>query len=945
MFNKSASRRFSADPGPASLGKLLAVPMHAAFLICALLSALSVVPVVAQSEDGPTETLHGHVLEILPKAKLLPRNPAKSREPLRLTVVLKFSDEAGFDAYRKDVDDPKSPNFRKLISRADLAARFGPTQQEYDSVLAYLKRKGFTLVAGTANRLAFTVRGTRAQAESAFHVPIDDYRLGSRSFHAIAAEPAVPAPLAPLIAAVSGLSNLARPRVANSLSPPTAASIDTAYDGAPTKAGSTNHGGLPPGLDGSGETIGLIEIDNYVDSDVKHWLHSAKLPSKLINQISRVPVAGGTSPSGCKPGAGCGTSEALLDIAAALGTAPGANIIVFVGPYGTDLLEFANAAVAAMDSSGGVVSYSVQLCENEITTSEAKGMDNLLTGYSETDPPVVVFASTGDLSSTCNGSQNTISYPADEPHAIAVGGTQLTVSAGNSYWFESMWWNSTSSGSAFGLSQIFPSQKYQARFPSATSRSIPDVVISAFPDITICQAFGSKSPNCSGQGGTSLSAPLWAGIWALGFQAERDAAAEFIFGNTPFLYALPAAVFHPPGDMTRQLSQPENNFSTLGLGSPFISHLIAQMVAPYTSVDSISPSSGAWGGGTKVTVNGKGFVDVKAVTFGGVNATNVTIDSESQLTADSPPAPAGQVDVRVVTSAATTAKISKDVFVYDVPSITGVNPNTGPLVGEIVGVNGERLSDNLKFDFGGSYATGEFGGSVYCPTSTACTMMAPAHAAGPVDVIIESGSMKSSANSKDKFTYQAPEITKVSPAIGPTVGGQTVLLTGVGFGQGTTVKFGDTIAGIALDCPSDVSCSVGSPAGAGPVFITATVGGVTSPIGAGNLYNYEIFPTVASLSIYSGPVTGGIPVTITGTNFSTAPGGTTIMFGSQPATNVTCVVSTQCTVVAPLRAANAGFLMADVTATVGGNTSLEWVGFAFGTLPPKPPTPPGPKPQ
>ena len=92
------------------------------------------------------------------------------------------------------------------------------------------------------------------------------------------------------------------------------------------------------------------------------------------------------------------------------------------------------------------------------------------------------------------------------------------------------------------------------------------------------------------------------------------------------------------------------------LARPYIDRVAAMAVADALKVDSISPSNGPGGGGTTVTITGKGFIGVEKVTFGGVEATNVTIYSDSKLTADSPAAPADSVDIQVVTPGGVTAK-------------------------------------------------------------------------------------------------------------------------------------------------------------------------------------------------------------------------------------------------------------------------------------------------
>src|SRR5262249_28656893 len=128
------------------------------------------------------------------------------------------------------------------------------------------------------------------------------------------------------------------------------------------------------------------------------------------------------------------------------------------------------------------------------------------------------------------------------------------------------WW----SGSGFGVSSFFARPSYQ---PGSGKRSVPDVTIQAFPDITICQA--SASPVCSGDGGTSLSGPLWAGIWALANQAQKDSLGFSWSASGGYLYSIPDA-FTPPSKML----SPGNNFAHVGLGSPDITTVVAHAAAP-----------------------------------------------------------------------------------------------------------------------------------------------------------------------------------------------------------------------------------------------------------------------------------------------------------------------------------------------------------------------------
>src|ERR1039457_1735697 len=103
-------------------------------------------PLAAQS--ARQVTLPHHVVKALSNATRLPRTPQMDQDPIAFTVVLNLSDEAGRDALAQDQDDPASPNYHTIISLSEFTARFGPTQQAYDSVLAYLEQNGFALETG-----------------------------------------------------------------------------------------------------------------------------------------------------------------------------------------------------------------------------------------------------------------------------------------------------------------------------------------------------------------------------------------------------------------------------------------------------------------------------------------------------------------------------------------------------------------------------------------------------------------------------------------------------------------------------------------------------------------------------------------------------------------------------------------------------------------------------
>lgn len=86
--------------------------------------------------------------------------------------------------------------------------------------------------------------------------------------------------------------------------------------------------------------------------------------------------------------------------------------------------------------------------------------------------------------------------------------------------------------------------------------------------------------------------------------------------------------------------------------------------APQPVVSSINPNSGTFKGGTQVKIVGSGFTCATAVKFGSIAASSFTVNSDAQITALSPPEPAGTIDVMVTTAGGTSATSAADRFTY-----------------------------------------------------------------------------------------------------------------------------------------------------------------------------------------------------------------------------------------------------------------------------------------
>jgi hypothetical protein len=114
----------------------------------------------------------------------------------------------------------------------------------------------------------------------------------------------------------------------------------------------------------------------------------------------------------------------------------------------------------------------------------------------------------------------------------------------------------------------------------------------------------------------------------------------------------------------------------------------------------LTPASGSMQGGTDVTLTGTGFLSVSQVTFGGTPATQITINSDSEIIATSP-AGQGVVDVGVFNAAGDSSTVP---FTY-VPLVTGVDPDSGAESGgDFVTITGEGFNSAFRVEFDGVFA-------------------------------------------------------------------------------------------------------------------------------------------------------------------------------------------------------------------------------------------------
>ncbi len=275
---------------------------------------------------------------------------------------------------------------------------------------------------------------------------------------------------------------------------------------------------------------------------------------------------------------------------------------------------------------------------------------------------------------------------------------------------------------------------------------------------------------------------------------------------------------------------------------------------PPLTLTAVSPGSGPAIGGTSVTLTGTNFVGVTDVTFAGVPATNIIVVSPTSITATVPAHTAGPVNV-TVTTASGTSTLTNGFTYLAVPTLTIATPNSGATTGgNQVFISGTGLTGTTSLTFGGTPAS-----SFTVNSSTSITAIAPAHAAGPVNVVATTPG--GSATSVNAYTYLAvPTLNTVTPNSGPIGGGTSVTLTGTGLTGASSVTFGGVSAtGWTINSPTQITATI--PAGnAGVVNVSVTTAAGSASLT--NAFTYIAPPVAGPVSASVGHNSSANPVTL-----------------------------------------------------------------------------------
>jgi len=130
---------------------------------------------------------------------------------IRLAIGLPLRNQADLDATLRQLYDPADPQYRKFLSPEEFTSRFGPSEEDCQGVIQFIKSYGLSVIGRHQNRVVLDVEGSVADIQRAFQIAINTFRhpTEAREFFAPDTEPYVPANLP--VADLWGLSDYARP--------------------------------------------------------------------------------------------------------------------------------------------------------------------------------------------------------------------------------------------------------------------------------------------------------------------------------------------------------------------------------------------------------------------------------------------------------------------------------------------------------------------------------------------------------------------------------------------------------------------------------------------------------------------------------------------------------------------------------------------------------------
>jgi subtilase family serine protease len=481
---------------------------------------------------------------VSPEALKLPNyGDVPSSQNLQLQIWFKPQRHDQLSQLLADQQDPKSPRYHKWLTPQEYTKRFGVTQQEFNKVSDWLAKEGFQVTGGSPANGYIKFRGSVLSIGHAFGARISKFS-GDGSKYGNLGDLQIPAEYGNLVGSVTGLNNLHAYKPMIEPSPDITLSGFTAVGPSDFYAFYDETPLLNAGVTGTG-CIAIVGVSDFNPGPIQAFNIEFGLPDNSAS-ITKV-LADGTN-----PGINGAESEALLDLEWSHAVAPRAATKYFLGDPINVLVDALTAAVN--DGTCAVINVSFGLCgePDGFYTSTVASIVNQ--AQIQGQAIMVAAGDQGAAGIVSNGIQCMpattahVNELASNPLITSVGGTSLNDpfnAAGviTGYTSERVWDDPNDGKPSFGAtgggaSVLFSKPSFQSGVtPADGARDQPDVALLAsvnFPGAFFFRDNGSGVGVLDVAGGTSLSAPAWAGIVDLVVQQSGGKLGSI----NPHVYAL-----------------------------------------------------------------------------------------------------------------------------------------------------------------------------------------------------------------------------------------------------------------------------------------------------------------------------------------------------------------------------------------------------------------------
>lgn len=564
------------------------------FIVFLLFSVISAMPEVTLMSNTVSSRL-GQATRL---------NQLAPNQPLHILVWLKGQNPEQLQNLLHSLYTPGNAQYHKFLSAEQYKTLYAPTDANVNAVKQYLIAQGLNVDSVPANNAFISVRTTVAHAEQAFGVTINNYHFNGKVSFSNDRAVALEANIATLISGISGLNNFAKiQHGAVKATNQAAGGLPSSYSPQNIQVAYGVDKLLNNGIDGSGQTIALIDAcdDPSVESDLNAYSSRYFLPACTSESgcIAIFNESGGTTPAQCSAVVAGWDSEISLDTQSVHGLAPGAKIVLFEAESSSavDLYATLNTAISLgyniISNSWGYMEADGEAAPfDEITLQQAAAVG------------ISVSASSGDHADYVEAAgYPTVNYPASSSWITAVGGSSLLLTSDGRYINEVGWaWPFVSQGqiwgSTGGLSQYFTGQGAQTSAISnvtaggygivGNKRAVPDISMVGDPNTGITIVDSNQDPAWFGEGGTSLSSPLFAAVTALANQARDQQGLPGVGLVAPLLYSMEYSKFQGVVPITNIAGPVQVDTSVLsgiagwndmtGLGSPYVPLFVQALV-------------------------------------------------------------------------------------------------------------------------------------------------------------------------------------------------------------------------------------------------------------------------------------------------------------------------------------------------------------------------------